>query len=148
MYILNKTKFRLSQNLCKQIKLLQIIVPENIEKCQKIIDFTLIFVTCNVIKKINKSSRNLNVVTDVLSFRDHYDFTVSELERAYIGDIYICLEIAKKQQHVEKINEIIFLTIHGLLHLLGFDHVKKMEKREMFKYQKKIINAYLENHFD
>ena len=62
-----------------------------------------------------------------------------------LGDIYICLERAKEQAinygHSFK-RELFFLTIHGLLHLLGYDHMNEEDEKEMFSLQEEILDGY------
>jgi probable rRNA maturation factor len=75
------------------------------------------FVSTEKIKKLNKKYRNINESTDVLSFS-----TKTLKKNQIFGEITICPEYAKK----EKI-EIIDLVIHGLIHLLGYDHKTKTD---------------------
>lgn len=87
------------------------------------------------IKKLNKKYRNIDKVTDVLSF-------IYE-KKPIIGDIIICYERALEQsivyQHSLK-REICFLFLHGLLHLLGYNHEKKDDEKIMFAMQEDILN--------
>jgi len=62
-----------------------------------------------------------------------------------LGDIYICIEKVKSQ--AEEYNhsfkrELTFLTVHGLLHLLGYDHMNKEDEIKMFKKQEEVLNYY------
>ena len=62
-----------------------------------------------------------------------------------LGDIVVCPQVAIKQAETaghEPINEILLLTTHGILHLLGFDHAEPDEEREMFGLQKSILDAF------
>lgn len=97
-------------------------------------DFSIIFVTNKEIKALNKKYRNLNKVTDVLSFTS---------DEEYLGDIFISLKRAFKQAkqygHSKK-REIAFLAVHGYLHLLGYDHQTKEDEAEMILKQKEILN--------
>ncbi len=62
----------------------------------------------------------------------------------FLGDIYICIPRMKEQAleygHSEK-RELSFLVVHGLLHLLGYDHQTEKEEKEMFSKQEVILNA-------
>lgn len=86
--------------------------------------------------------------TDVLSFpmdelRPGADEETSE--PGLLGDIVICPQVAAKQAVTaghEAINEILLLTTHGILHLLGFDHAEEHEEKEMFGLQKNILEAF------
>lgn len=64
-----------------------------------------------------------------------------------LGDIVICPQVAIRQAEAaghDAINEILMLATHGILHLLGFDHVEPEEEREMFGLQKEILDAFYE----
>ena len=78
------------------------------------------------IRKLNRSYRNIDKVTDVLSFPFN--------EEDFLGEIYISsnrTEIQARRYGVSFKNEFIRLTIHGLLHLIGYNHVKKQERNIM-----------------
>lgn len=105
-------------------------------------DFTLSFVEPEEIRELNRNYRQVDSVTDVLSFESDGEID-PETGIEYLGDIVICLEQAARQAEqsghsVE--NEIALLEIHGLLHLLGYDHMEKDQKDEMWHYQ----DLYLE----
>ena len=62
-----------------------------------------------------------------------------------LGDIYICIERAEEQAKEyghSFLRELSFLTIHGLLHLLGYDHMEKDEEEIMFKKQEDILEEF------
>ena len=90
------------------------------------------------IKKLNHKYRDKNKSTDVLSFPLNEKFIIQDL-----GDIFICLPIAKKYAKRENISierKLARLTVHGFLHLLGYDHEKsKKESDKMFKLENKIL---------
>lgn len=109
------------------------------------------------IKKLNSYFRNIDEVTDVLSFNSignlsedlakFDDLTEvpedSELD-ATLGDVIICIEKAQMQAQEKNISlreELHILFIHGLLHLLGYDHETPEEAKEMFALQEKIITG-------
>ncbi len=88
------------------------------------------------IKKLNKKFRDKDSATDVLSF-PLYDFTSEELygedEVVSLGDIVISLERAKEQAKEighTFLEEVAFLAIHSILHLLGYDHERSPEDDE------------------
>ena len=97
------------------------------------------------IQEINKTYRNIDRVTDVISFALEDDDSFVKTDFRVLGDIYICLdkaiEQAKEYGHSLK-REISFLTIHGLLHLLGYDHMTEKDEKEMFGLQEMILNEY------
>lgn len=105
------------------------------------------------IRQMNKEFRNKDSATDVLSFPmlefdedgnavdDDFDFDGDEV---VLGDIVISAERAAEQAenygHSFK-REIAFLTVHSMLHLLGYDHVNSEEEEKvMFKKQDEILN--------
>ena len=76
------------------------------------------------IQELNKTYRNLDKTTDVLSFPQDED-AVNESGDRLLGDVAISVETAARQaeEHLLSLNEeLILLTIHGILHLLGYDH--------------------------
>lgn len=109
------------------------------------IEFNIIFVDNKKIREINKEYRNKDDYTDVISFAlEDYDKSLFEGMRI-LGDIYISIDKAKEQsieyKHSLK-REVSFLVIHGLLHLLGFDHMDKESEIKMFKKQEEILDGY------
>lgn len=119
------------------IEAIQIVFLETIKLRKNIKDknFNLIFINDEVMKEFNKKYRNKNTSTDVLAFY----YNELELE----GEIFISLQRAKQQakdlNHSLK-REICFLFLHGMLHLLGFNHDKLEKEKEMIKIQGKILN--------
>ena len=105
--------------------------------------FTIIFVTKEEIHELNKQYRGVDRVTDVISFalEDAHDVSLTDVR--VLGDIYICIDRMKEQaleyNHSET-RELSFLTVHGLLHLLGYDHQTKEEEEIMFNLQRKILS--------
>jgi len=86
--------------------------------------------------------------TDVLSFPmdELRPGTEGDLTPAgLLGDIVVCPQVAAEQAKTAghaTINEILLLTTHGILHLLGFDHAEPDEEREMFGLQREILEAF------
>lgn len=93
------------------------------------------------IRRLNREFRNKDAVTDVLSF-PAWDGSQFDTTDGFLGDIAICTERAKKQAeeygHSFK-RELAFLTVHGMLHILGYDHVKSEDEAIMFPLQEKIL---------
>ena len=89
--------------------------------------------------------------TDVLSFPMDELRPGTEQEptpAGLLGDIVICPAVAIRQAETaghETMNEVLLLTAHGILHLLGFDHLEPDEEREMFGIQKSILEAFYES---
>ncbi len=105
------------------------------------------------IRTLNKLHRNIDRPTDVLSFpMFEYDekgdieedyAEISEMGEICIGDIVISLERAEEQAEeyghsFER--EVGFLTVHSMLHLLGYDHMTPEDESEMFGYQREILD--------
>ena len=106
--------------------------------------FSIIFVDEETIKNINKDYRGKDSVTDVISFAFEDNEIIEDEGTRVLGDIYICIprmiEQSKAYGHSEK-RELSFLAVHGLLHLLGYDHTKsKEEEKVMFSLQEEILN--------
>lgn len=106
--------------------------------------FSVIIVDDTYIHKINKEYRKIDRPTDVISFAlldNDIDNKVNDL--LMLGDIYISadkvFQQAKEYNHTT-IREMSFLAVHGLLHLLGYDHMNKKEEKEMFEKQELILN--------
>lgn len=106
--------------------------------------FNIIFVEDDEIHAMNKEYRNVDRVTDVISFalEDNDDMIYGDIRM--LGDIYICIPQMKRQAveygHSEK-RELSFLAVHGLLHLLGYDHMTKEDEEVMFGLQELILNG-------
>lgn len=96
---------------------------------------TIVVVSENTIKKYNKLYRKKDYVTDVLSFTDRDD-------PLYLGDILICrkqvLRQAKEKGH-SVAREFVILSIHGMLHLLGYDHEVDAEAEVMEALERAIL---------
>ena len=97
------------------------------------------------IHALNKKFRDTDRATDVLSFafRESDEPEVIGAEFEILGDVIISLERAKAQAEEfghSFLREVVFLEVHGLLHLLGYDHVDDDERREMEAEQKFIMN--------
>ena len=114
---------------------------ENI-KSEHVISFIL--VDKNEIHEINKSYRNIDRPTDVISFATIDDNPNRELSYE-LGDIYLCIpkviEQAEEYNHSIK-REFAFLVTHGTLHLLGYDHMEEEEEKEMFKLQEELLDGF------
>lgn len=104
--------------------------------------FNVIIVDNSYIHELNKTYRNVDRETDVITFALEDDKTFNPEERI-LGDVYISIDKAKSQSeeygHSLK-RELCFLTVHGMLHLLGYDHLEKDEEEVMFKLQEDILN--------
>ncbi len=107
-------------------------LKKSIKKKSKV---TVVIVDEKVMCDMNSRYRMKDYTTDVLSFEADED--------KYLGDVFICLnkvyEQSKKYNHsVER--EYAFLLVHGILHLLGFDHETSEQEKEMLAIQERILN--------
>ncbi len=125
----NTSNYRSFMNLVAKEASLELNVNE---------DKLLNVVICDndMIKTYNKTYRNIDKETDVLSFPSD--------EEGELGDILISIDKAKSQAveygHTLK-RELSFLLCHGILHCLGYDHMTKEEEEIMFNLQEKILDA-------
>lgn len=119
-----------------------------IEKTLKYLDiknsvFSIILTSDEKIKEINKNYRNIDKITDVISFAFEDKMNIKNDNIRVLGDIYISIpqmeRQAKEYEHSEK-RELSFLTVHGLLHLLGYDHMNEKDEKIMFDLQRKILD--------
>jgi probable rRNA maturation factor len=100
-----------------------------------------ILITDNAhIQELNHRYRGIDTPTDVLAFES--DFLDPDLENRYLGDVVISFPRAKSQAEsrghdVE--SELQLLTVHGVLHLLGYDHNSEAKKSEMWSIQSEIL---------
>lgn len=101
------------------------------------------FVTSEEIRKLNAMYRNVDATTDVLSFPQYED--LSELPKEgelCLGDVVICTEQALLQAdeygHTPE-RELIYLFVHSVCHLLGFDHMEDDDKSEMREREEQIL---------
>lgn len=104
-------------------------------------EVTVVIEDDDFIQKLNRSYRDIDAPTDVLSFPA--DFIDPEIEAPYLGDIIISYPRARAQAEQgghAPIAEIQLLLVHGLLHLLGFDHADEEQKSEMWALQQDFLN--------
>ena len=104
--------------------------------------FNVIIVDNDYIHKLNKEYRNIDRETDVITFALEDDKTFNP-EIRILGDVYISIEKAKSQSieyNHSLLRELSFLAVHGMLHLLGYDHMNKDDEEVMFKLQDDILN--------
>jgi len=120
----------------------------NIHKILKLLNSNLnlsvVFVSPTEIKKINRGWRGKNTITDILSF-GKLDFPIKQ---AFNGELILCLEQIKKQaqrfnRSIEE--ESVWLIVHGILHLLGYDHQIKKDEKKMNYLAQSIFNKIFNN---
>lgn len=108
-------------------------------------EISLTFMSREEIRKLNHEYRNIDNHTDVLSFPLIEDFdAIAEDDDFLLGDVVICPEQAKQQAeeygHSEE-REIVYLFVHSVCHLLGFDHMTEEDRREMRQREEEIMKA-------
>lgn len=115
----------------------------------------VVFVSADEIRALNNEKRGVDAVTDVLSFPSldgvrgkvlkcaDYPYEC-ENGRLFLGSVALCPARAKEQAkeygHSEK-REYVYLVVHGLLHLFGYDHEDANDKKEMRAHEKRIVKA-------
>lgn len=110
-------------------------------------EISVSFVDSESIRDINDQYRDKNEVTDVISFAmedDDLNLIHEDAPRT-LGDIIISTDRAKEQAedygHSYR-RELLFLSLHGFLHLLGYDHLEEMDEKEMNRTQDEILDAF------
>lgn len=107
--------------------------------------FNVIFVENDDIRELNNNYRGVDKVTDVISFALEDNNDLKKPGVRVLGDIYIAIDVAYEQAKLynhSSIREISFLATHGLLHLLGYDHMTEEDEKIMFKKQKELLESY------
>lgn len=132
------------------------------EECVlKEFEISVILVDNEGIRELNREFRNIDSSTDVLSFpmldfnngkvykevyKDfHFDDTYLDNDMLILGDMALSLEKALDQskEYNHSFNrEIAYLTVHSMLHLLGYDHIKESDKSTMRKREEKILEKF------
>lgn len=109
------------------------------------VEVSCVLVDDERIHEINREYRHIDRSTDVISFamEDNDQFYVEGMPRT-LGDIFISIDHAKKQaeEYGHSLRrEMCFLFTHGILHLLGYDHMTDEQEKEMFGLQDQILGA-------
>ncbi len=111
-------------------------------------ELSVTFVRSQTIHKINRDYRGIDRPTDVISFaiRDNEDDFIPEEEKD-LGDIFININYCKKQAKEyghSYDREMGFLFTHGMLHCLGYDHMKEEDEKVMFALQDQILDPIIQ----
>lgn len=111
------------------------------ERCE----ISVSFVDEETIRELNRDYRDVDKVTDVLSFPQFDDLNnLPEVGEICIGDVVVCKEQAERQAeefgHSYE-REIIYLFTHSILHLLGYDHMTDEDKQEMRAREEEVMSA-------
>ncbi|MDD5639444.1 MAG: rRNA maturation RNase YbeY [Candidatus Pacebacteria bacterium] len=117
------------------------------EKVSKKVDISVVIVNEKDIQKMNRQYRKKNKVTDVLSFGSIKDF--SSIESFVLPEIVICPDEVKRNADAVNVsfkNELVRVLIHGILHLLDYDHEKdEKDAKKMFLKQDKYLAMFFKD---
>jgi probable rRNA maturation factor len=133
---MNIVKINLFNQTSEDIKEIKKLLKKVFRPIKQKNNMQVIFVSQEEIRELNKTFRNIDKSTDVLSFPNDDELDPS------IGDVFISIEQARYQANdyghsFER--EIGFLAVHGYLHLLGFDHHSESEEKLMIEAQENIL---------
>ena len=125
---------------------LTIAATETLAACGKTDAAVTIVITDNdAVQALNRQFRGVDAPTDVLSFpAETGDDFFAPQDTPYLGDIIIAAPVARRQAAAmghTPADEMMLLTVHGVLHLLGYDHHTPAEKAEMWQKQAEILAA-------
>ena len=131
-----------SEDLNEYFKVVKKVLKNGLKMLNiKDVEFNIIVVDNNYIHELNKNYRGIDRETDVISFALEDDKTFT-LEERILGDIYISIDKVYSQAleygH-SNLREFCFLAVHGMLHLLGYDHMNESDEKVMFELQDKIL---------
>lgn len=166
--VINFSKKRVSANLIDKLQQVFDYAINYLNIDCKDLEVNIAFVGKLKIRKINRQFRNVDKVTDIISFpfllkpqvegmqlieneltKDKFKMFVNpETGNIVLGDLYICFPQMKKQAKeygtgIER--EFTYLCLHGLLHLLGYDHIKDEDKKAMREKEELILKNVFEN---
>ena len=141
-----------SKSWLKKIKNPKKYFNQRLKKISKIVSFcknknitfTILLTNSLNIKKLNKKFRKENKSTDVLSFPSFSLKSLKTIKKKnfYIGDIAVAYEViylrSKNFFFLQEFNKV---WVHGLLHLIGYDHIRNKDYSKMSKIEKRIINS-------
>ncbi len=143
--IRNFTKSKISSEY------LSFVARKTIQLCgyKKKPEISLVIIGTKRMVSLNYKYRKKNKVTDVLSFGNEnpleaQKFIMSPSESINLGEVFICYKQAEKQSRDKKHSikkEISILLIHGILHLLGFDHSKDEDAKKMQKMEALVLSS-------
>ena len=131
----------------KELETVEKVLYSAIEK-EKLenVSFNLIIVDNDYIHELNKTYRNIDRETDVITFAlEDEDTLVMPSDERILGDIYISIDRARSQAEDfghSLLRELSFLAVHGFYHLLGYDHMTEEDEKVMFKKQEEVLDAY------
>ena len=118
------------------------VFPKKYRFIKKKVSLTILLSNNKNIKKLNKKFRNKNKSTDVLSFPSEKKINIKK--SPYIGDIIVSYEFMNKPKTLSSLefkSKVTKIFIHGFLHLLGYDHIKLKNFKEMLIEEEKIYQT-------
>ena len=118
------------------------VFPKKYRFIKKKVSLTVLLSNNKKIKKLNKKFRNKNKSTDVLSFPSEKKLNIKK--SPYIGDIVVSYEYMNKPKTLSVLefkSKVAKIFIHGFLHLLGYDHIKFDDFKEMLIEEEKIFKT-------
>ena len=118
------------------------VFPKKYRFIKKKISLTILLSNNKKIKKLNKKFRNKNKSTDILSFPSEKKINIKKLH--YIGDIIVSYEFMNKPKALSALEfkcKVTKIFIHGFLHLLGYDHIKLKDFKEMLIVEENIYQT-------
>ena len=127
---LNQSRLRGGQRLPRRLVECALAACAKALKTKKPVELSVAFVSEPDMRRLNKRWRGKDKVTDVLSFEG-------------VGEILLNYEQARRQAKEMKHSvrdELVFLLVHGVLHVYGFDHVEPKDAAKMFPLQTKILS--------
>ena len=131
----------------KELETVKKVLYSAIEK-EKLenVSFNLIIVDNDYIHELNKTYRNIDRETDVITFAlEDEDTLVMPSDERILGDIYISIDRARSQAEDfghSLLRELSFLAVHGFYHLLGYDHMTEEDEKVMFKKQEEVPGKF------
>ena len=150
VYIENqsKTKFNFHYKVVIERAVKTVMKDKNIPEE---LDVNVLIVSPEEIRSINNETRNIDKVTDILSF-PYFEYDTPGVfdeeknewnEEDILGDIVVCADMVKSQAeeygHSEK-RELAFLIVHSMLHITGYDHMEEVDAAVMEAEQKRIMD--------
>ena len=118
------------------------VFPKKYRFIKKKVSLTILLSNNKNIKKLNKKFRNKNKSTDVLSFPSEKKLNIKK--SPYIGDIVVSYEFINKPKILSALefkSKVTKIFIHSFLHLLGYDHIKLKDFKEMLIEEEKIYKT-------
>lgn len=139
--------FNETNNEIKELeKVKEVLIYATEKEKLRNVEFNVIIVDNNYIHNLNKTYRNIDRETDVITFAlDDEDKVKTEGDIDILGDIYISIDKAREQAEEYGhtfLREITFLAVHGFYHLLGYDHQTKEEEEVMFGKQEELLAEF------